>query len=105
MLSKCANPSCSAQFHYMYEGKLFLLSNDSRVRNVSEHKVAAMQFAWLCDECSRVMRVVLDRNGAVKIIADLCAGILVALGSTFLQFSASPVADLTSSLIRDLAIC
>jgi hypothetical protein len=63
MVSKCANPVCSASFRYLHEGKLFRMivaadgaghsnhSADSEMRKVSGH----IEFFWLCEECAPEM--------------------------------------------------
>jgi hypothetical protein len=65
MLSKCANPACSARFRYLRQGRIFNLEvtilssdGDGNVRPKIEH-------FWLCDRCAAVMKVVWE-NGAVS---------------------------------------
>jgi len=65
MLSKCANPACSARFRYLRQGRIFNLEvkilssdGDGDVRHKIEH-------FWLCDRCAAVMKVVWE-NGAVS---------------------------------------
>ena len=63
MLSKCANPACSAVFRYLHEGKLFVLSKAPPTTSLAvalTDCVLAEHF-WLCGPCSRQMRV--SRNG------------------------------------------
>jgi hypothetical protein len=61
MLTKCANPGCTAKFHYFHEGKLFpyeIQNTDYRKLEFGidptikkpSHRV---EFFWLCQECSR----------------------------------------------------
>ena len=56
MLQKCANPSCTAPFRSLREGKLFLaetLPQDPSQRFDGErHKVRRREHFWLCDACS-----------------------------------------------------
>lgn len=54
MLSKCANPDCSAPFLYLHEGKLFRFHTGpkSPVRQTSEKAVRHVEFFWLCGECA-----------------------------------------------------
>ncbi len=54
MVSKCANPVCSAAFRYLHEGKLFHVA----VGSAASEKGAALERFWLCDECSRTMTVI-----------------------------------------------
>jgi hypothetical protein len=62
MVSKCANPGCSANFLYLHQGKLFRLDwgDDPRMgvadpqgKNSSRH----IEYFWLCDDCASVMTV------------------------------------------------
>jgi len=61
MLSKCANPSCSASFHYLHEGRLFRmetpLSGNGSVQggNAARQHNRRLEFFWLCDECATSM--------------------------------------------------
>ena len=61
MLSKCANPSCSAQFRYLSEGRIFTLlagphsePTDLVWDQANETKVERY---WLCQVCSQTMTV------------------------------------------------
>jgi hypothetical protein len=61
MLSKCANPSCSAQFRYLGEGRIFTLlagphsvPTDLVWDQATETKVERY---WLCKACSQTMTV------------------------------------------------
>lgn len=56
MLQKCANPSCSAPFRSLREGKLFLAesppSDSARLFRGSALKLPRREHFWLCDACS-----------------------------------------------------
>jgi len=58
MISKCANPDCSARLLYLRSGKVIRLDFESpRARpaaNTGEYTGTARraQFFWLCAECS-----------------------------------------------------
>ncbi len=75
MLSKCANPSCSARFRYLHTGQLFRIERplEGRTSNGSEleERLTAkkgprhVEFFWLCDECSELMTLTFE-NGAVN---------------------------------------
>jgi len=66
MISKCANPACSARFLYLHEGKLFrfereaqnhdevLLGFDPAVLKRENN----VDFFWLCGRCSATMTLV-----------------------------------------------
>jgi len=73
MISKCANPACSARFLYMHEGKLFrfereakedtefLLGFDTTLRKHSR----GVEFYWLCTTCAANMTLVRRKGGGV----------------------------------------
>ena len=59
MLSKCANPECSAMFRYLRQGKLFRLTPTPAVQTAA----AALGYQlterfWLCDLCSQEMTMI-----------------------------------------------
>ena len=65
MLSKCANPTCSAGFRYLRQGRIFNLEvrppscgGDGEARHKVEH-------FWLCEHCATMMEVVWE-NGMVS---------------------------------------
>ena len=66
MVSKCANPNCFATFHYLHEGKLFV---------VDEHAAGPLRAVphcphcfWLCPQCSRHWAVVYDTQNGMRLI-------------------------------------
>jgi hypothetical protein len=61
MLSKCANPSCSATFRFLHEGTLFHVE----IASTLQEGTVALERFWLCTECSRKLTVVSDSAGAV----------------------------------------
>ena len=55
MVATCANPSCSASFRFLQEGKLFLLEPDPKSTstvNAYASSHARMEYFWLCSRCS-----------------------------------------------------
>jgi hypothetical protein len=62
MLGKCSNPSCSAPFRYLRNGKLFRLEADPRVRTSKPNK---LEYFWLCDHCSPRMSLRISNGGSV----------------------------------------
>lgn len=80
MLSKCANPSCSASFRYFHQGKLFRIESgmtasiETDVRNVKKGNanaakaVARVEFFWLCDRCASEMTLEHDNRGHVTVM-------------------------------------
>ena len=75
MLAKCANPACSATFHYFHQGRLFPIESRSDLETVgvisgpefkgSPHRI---HYFWLCSECCRVMTVRSDGNEGVRLV-------------------------------------
>jgi hypothetical protein len=62
MVAKWSNPSCSASFRYLEEGRLFRLVNDPALRS---SKVAAAEYFWLCPSCSSTMTLHISEGGSV----------------------------------------
>jgi hypothetical protein len=60
MLAKCANPTCSAPFRYLHEGKLFRLDLGAGPPSVSGHVPRRLQYFWLCERCARSMTLELN---------------------------------------------
>jgi hypothetical protein len=66
MISKCANPACSARFLYLHDGKLFRFEREAR--NSEEILLGfdpavlkysnGIDFFWLCQKCSETMTLV-----------------------------------------------
>ncbi len=64
MVSKCANPSCSAIFRYLREGKIFHVATGPYVpeKDYASETFTRERF-WLCGECSTKMTVISDSSG------------------------------------------
>jgi hypothetical protein len=67
MLSKCANPDCSARFRYLHEGKLYsidftaVFAGRTAPTNVAGRS-SNKEYFWLCALCSREMTIRLDQH-------------------------------------------
>jgi len=59
MLSKCANPECSAVLRYLHQGKLFYLAPtpDVQIAMGMQCPLLRERF-WLCDRCAKEMTVI-----------------------------------------------
>lgn len=68
MLSKCANPVCSAPFRYLGDGRLFQV--ELQIVKGSSKPVRKIEHFWLCDPCSQQMRVAVADNEAVLVQSD-----------------------------------
>jgi len=62
MVAKCSNPSCSASFRYLKEGRLFRLETDPTLRSSQPNRV---EYFWLCHCCSSTMTLRLREDGTV----------------------------------------
>jgi hypothetical protein len=58
-VAKCANPQCSAKFHRLGEGKLFVRP----VKNARNRPI--QKAAWLCDACAIEFELRFDRRNEV----------------------------------------
>ena len=69
MLSKCANPVCSASFRFLHEGKVFSVTLAPRPASKGPADYLwgspvprRVEYYWLCDNCSRTMTLVWDHG-------------------------------------------
>jgi hypothetical protein len=74
MLSKCANPSCSAQFIYLREGKLFVMEHSAKPRLKLHGPVLAkpasrLEHFWLCGRCSESFTLIYQAEHGVQVVA------------------------------------
>ena len=76
MLSKCANPACSASFRYLHQGKLFrieIVAGLDRRRATlgsdddKKKPLRRIEFYWLCEDCTKKMTVILDNETGVSV--------------------------------------
>ena len=90
MLSKCANPDCSAKFRYLHDGKVFRVELDHRFGGPEEGTESSFsqavqpqhwgpqlliaakpeigpEYFWLCSDCSRQMTLGSDPKGVVLV--------------------------------------
>jgi hypothetical protein len=73
MLSKCANPGCTATFLYLHQGKLFRLNvgNDIPVSSSLPQTVKPAQrveFFWLCSQCASELTIDYDQGTGVAVV-------------------------------------
>lgn len=80
MLSKCANPSCSAQFRYLHLGKLFHLCPIPEFENINDTCSAGLhERFWLCQECCQKFTVIWDGFQAEVVVVKEEAAKAVAI--------------------------
>ena len=73
MISKCANPECSAPFRYLRGGKLFRVDLDqleavSLAQADSDKRWHRMEHFWLCDRCAATMTLVSEKGKGVTAV-------------------------------------
>jgi hypothetical protein len=74
MISKCANPECSAPFRYLRDGKLFrvnwgLLESASAAQNDSDKPWHRLEHFWLCGRCAATMTLVAEKGKGVVAVS------------------------------------
>ena len=64
MVSKCANPACSAPFIYLRDGRLFRVEIDAGdPQPASERKPSRrVEHFWLCGPCSLLFTLTVDKG-------------------------------------------
>lgn len=71
MVSKCANPSCSTEFKYFREGRLyeFMAGKDGCWKSPSEApgKTDKRELFWLCQRCAQFYTMSCQ-NGRLQVI-------------------------------------
>ena len=75
MVSKCANPKCSAHLKYLHAGSLFVvpkpLGHDSAADDAFSAPVGSqIECFWLCESCSPQMRI--SGHGELIYTGPLC---------------------------------
>src|SRR4051812_30053289 len=78
MVTKCANRTCPNEFHYLRNGKLFLVEVEEESGRVSfgpqlvgeRRKPRRVEHYWLCDDCTPTLTLAIDRQlGVVTVPA------------------------------------
>ncbi len=68
MVSKCANPSCSATFRYLHEGTIFhIAAGPSDPENASSQWASMHERFWLCAQCSSKMTIISHAAGIMVV--------------------------------------
>lgn len=90
MVSKCANPACSASFRYLRSGKLFEfeVSDHSSNGRAATPMAAArkssrhVEYFWLCGQCASEMTLVKARDGGVVFVPVLKPAVKTAAAAS-----------------------
>jgi hypothetical protein len=67
MLSKCANPPCSASFRYFRQGKLFRVEIEPSGIVPTAKTAGRSEFFWLCDDCASHLTLEYDHQTGVVV--------------------------------------
>jgi hypothetical protein len=69
MVSKCANPGCTASFLYFREGRLFEIevttNQASNPANSQKKPHRKVEYFWLCSNCATKLTVKADREHGI----------------------------------------
>jgi hypothetical protein len=74
MISKCANPGCSARFLYLHTGKLYRIERENRKDDTqpllgfgpdARRHTRSVEFFWLCEKCASSLTLVYCRGVGV----------------------------------------
>jgi hypothetical protein len=73
MLSKCANPSCSTQFIYLREGKLFVMEHAAKPRPRQQGPLLSrpgnrLEHFWLCGPCAEKFTLLYKIDGGIQVV-------------------------------------
>ena len=73
MVSKCANPGCSASFRYFHSGKLFRIETSAKPTSTVVEEdgmrkpLRRLEFFWLCDSCAAKLTLTFDSSVGVSV--------------------------------------
>jgi hypothetical protein len=67
MLSKCANPECTATLHYLRSGKVFKIELEGPVLVTGKKPMRRVEHFWLCGPCSETQTLTYEPVMGVRI--------------------------------------
>jgi hypothetical protein len=68
MVEKCVNPACSARFHSLREGRVFVKEVESDSSADGSGPSRQVRHFWLCESCSHTMTVIAEKGKDVKVV-------------------------------------
>ena len=68
MISKCANPSCSAAFHTLRDGRVFVREVEVDPHSGGARQRRVLRYVWLCNSCCQKLTVEVQ-DGKINLIA------------------------------------
>jgi hypothetical protein len=67
MVSKCANPACTAPFRFLHQGKVFRVETQPKsspsLYDSPQKAARQVEFFWLCERCSSLMTLAVEKGG------------------------------------------
>jgi hypothetical protein len=80
MVSKCANPDCTAPFRYFHQGKLFRFETEAGLErrramgtDSDGKQMRRLEFYWLCQQCAPKLTLVSEKEMGVSVRPRLAA--------------------------------
>jgi hypothetical protein len=67
VVSRCANPSCEAQFKYLHEGRLFQFAAANTSIRLAKSRLN-FEFWWLCGQCCSSMTLIQSGSTGVRVV-------------------------------------
>jgi hypothetical protein len=67
LLRKCFNPSCSAEFRYLHEGKLYCLSSQRAPAQNKKYERSEVEYVWMCSACSHAFQPTRNADGQISL--------------------------------------
>jgi len=68
MVDKCANPTCSAIFRSLRDGRVFVKEVDGDSRGDGRGHSHEVHYLWLCNSCCRTMTVIAEKGMGIKVV-------------------------------------
>ena len=68
MLAKCANPTCSAKFLRLHDGKLFVTEVEGDCQGSHRHE-RTVEYFWLCSSCCGTMTIAVEKGKRPQVVA------------------------------------
>jgi hypothetical protein len=67
MVTKCANPACSAPFHSLRQGRVFVMEVEGAPQSGGSGRSRQPHYFWLCHSCCRTMTVIAEKGQGIKV--------------------------------------
>ena len=69
MVSNCLNPACQVRFSHARDGRFFSVDRLLTHSGIQTSERGVEQY-WLCGQCSRVLKVVVENGSIVTVPID-----------------------------------